>query len=122
MTSTICCGRLRFNGSATFDFSGYVEETMAEVGHSGRWSVYLIDIGQRPGYHPPCGRSPLAPPGARASHVAEPHRNNLDNDAAAGARRVAVPRQSQRFSCSKATVSRKVWQQVIERFGEDVVG
>jgi uncharacterized protein (TIGR02996 family) len=105
------------------DFSGYVEEIAPEAETADVGAFDLIDIVQRTAISTAAVQALSRHRGARRITALNLTRNNLDNDAARAL--VASPYLDnlKRLELLEGNRLRgKVWQQVIERFGEDVVG
>lgn len=105
------------------DFSGHVEEvaTGADAVEVGAFA--LIDILQRPVITTAAVEALARHRGVRRVTSLNLIRNNLDNDAARALVKSPYLDNLKRLQLLEGNRLRgKVWQQVIERFGEDVVG
>jgi uncharacterized protein (TIGR02996 family) len=105
------------------DFSGHIEEvpTHADAVEVGAFA--LIDIVQRPAITTAAVEALSRHRGVRRITSLNLIRNNLDNDAARALVKSPYLDNLKRLQLLEGNRLRgKVWQQVIERFGDDVVG
>jgi uncharacterized protein (TIGR02996 family) len=112
-----------FHRVQDIDFSGHVEETSGGSTAPAVGDFSLIDIVQRPAVTTAAVEALARHRGARRITALNLTRNNLDNDAARALIKSPYLDNLKRLELLEGNRLRgKVWQQVIERFGEEVVG
>lgn len=103
------------------DFSGHIEELSAGSATAGAFA--LIDIVQHPAISTAAVEALAHHRGVRRITSLNLTRNNLDNDAARALVKSPYLDNLKRLQLLEGNRLRgKVWQQVIARFGEEVVG
>jgi uncharacterized protein (TIGR02996 family) len=100
--------------------NGFVSEALS---HSGPGAFDLIELTQQPAITTPAVEALAQHKGVRRITSLDLRNNNLDNDAARALVKSPYLDNLKRLRLLEGNRFRgKVWQQVVERFGEDVLG
>jgi uncharacterized protein (TIGR02996 family) len=106
-----------------WDLSGYVEELPLAAGTRNPGVLPLVEMNVYPAITTPGVEALTQQRGARRIVTLDLRNNNLDNDAARALVKSPYLDNLKRLQLLEGNRFRgKVWQQVIERFGENVVG